>query len=478
MRIAVLKCFFFISIHIGWSQTWVKVSAGSNCSLGIKSDGTLWFWGRNNYGEYGDESFNESLVPIQIGTQENWTDIACGGIHVLALKSDSTIWSWGSNYWGQLGHGNITWIGAPHQIGTDHDWVQIESGGFHSAAIKSDGTLWMWGSNEFGQLGIGSNAQVLNPVQVDSNHNWYSISLGGNHSLGFREEGSELVLYAWGANYAGQLGLGHNADTYSPMSVLLPVGHEVHWKSISAGFAFSTAIAKDSTAWTWGSNNHGQLASGDNVDKNIVTQINFLSNWKNLIAGSECCYAQLYDGSTYSWGFNFSGMLSLGTTQTQFLPTPCSFTSTNFESLAPAKGASNGFQTFGFHAIAIASDQLSICSVGENCCGALGNGTMISNTTFECNVASLVSVEENQSLDLLVFPNPCLGNFTIEAPFESGQVIQLLDLNGRCVHTQMLINSGFSHSFEIDLIPGVYQIQLLNQEGEKLANRRLVVGYQ
>ena len=92
MRIAVLKCFFFISIHIGWSQTWVKVSAGSNCSLGIKSDGTLWFWGRNNYGEYGDESFNESLVPIQIGTQENWTDIACGGIHVLALKSDSTIW--------------------------------------------------------------------------------------------------------------------------------------------------------------------------------------------------------------------------------------------------------------------------------------------------------------------------------------------------------------------------------------------------
>jgi len=475
MRIAVLVCFFCICLPICWSQTWVKVSAGSSCSMGLKSDGTLWFWGRNNYSEYGDDSFNESWVPIQVGTQNNWTDIECGGMHVLALKADSTIWSWGSNYWGQLGHGIITWIGSPHQIGTDHDWVKIESGGLHNAAIKSNGTLWMWGSNEFGQLGIGNNSVVLSPMQVGTAHNWRQISLGGNHSLGFREEGSELVLYAWGYNNEGQLGLGHHSDSYAPTPVLLPVGHEVHWKSISAGFGFSTAIAKDSTAWSWGSNSHGQLATGDNVNKNEVTQIIFLSNWKNLIAGSECCYAQLYDGSTYAWGFNFSGMLSIGTTQTQFLPTPCSFNSTNFESLEPATGASNGFQTFGFHALAIAVDQLSICSVGENFCGTLGNGTIISSTTFECDVASLVSIEENPNLALAVYPNPSSGKFTIEAPLEAGQVIALFDLNGQLVYRQMLMNSGFSQTLDIELNPGIYLFQLLNQEGEKLTSQRLVV---
>lgn len=434
MRITVLVCFFCMCLPIYWSQTWLKVSAGADCSLGLKSDGTLWFWGRNNYGEYGDTSFVESWVPIQVGTQNNWTDIACGGIHVVALKSDSTLWSWGSNYWGQLGHGHITWIGFPQQIGSDHDWVEIESGGLHSAAIKSNGTLWMWGSNEFGQLGIGTNSVVLNPVQVDAAQNWRQISLGGNHSLGFREEGSELVLYAWGSNYAGQLGLGHNTDSYVPTPVLLAANQELHWKSISAGFAFSTAVAKDSTAWSWGFNGNGQLATGDNVNKNLVTQINYLANWKNIIAGPACCYAQLYDSSTYAWGFNSYGMLSLGTTQTQFQPTPCFFTATNFASLAPATGISNGFQTFGFHAIAISNDHLSLCSVGNNFCGALGNGTTTSSTYFECDVASLVSIEENPILELSIYPNPSSGQLYIESelPFEN---IQLTDATGRTIQS-------------------------------------------
>ncbi len=421
MRIAILVCFFCICLPICWSQTWVKVSAGSSCSMGLKSDGTLWFWGRNNYSEYGDDSFNESWVPIQVGTQNNWTDIECGGMHVLALKADSTIWSWGSNYWGQLGHGIITWIGSPHQIGTDHDWVKIESGGLHNAAIKSNGTLWMWGSNEFGQLGIGNNSVVLSPMQVGTAHNWRQISLGGNHSLGFREEGSELVLYAWGFN------------------------------------------------------GNGQLGQGDTQDRNVPTQLGTLANWNQITAGSSFAYGTLTDATSFSWGFNGLGVLSIGTTQSQNIPYPLTVVSTNINSIKLAAGAPSGNQLYGMHALALSSDSLSICSVGANYTGQLGNGNQNARSFLECDVASFVSIEENPSLALAIYPNPSSGKFTIEAPLEAGQVIALFDLNGQQVFSQEILNSGFNQSLQTKLTPGLYLLKLIDKEGVQLASRRLVV---
>jgi hypothetical protein len=87
----------------------------------------------------------------------------------------------------------------------------------------------------------------------------------------------------------------------------------------------------------------------------------------------------------------------------------------------------------------------------------------------------LVGVEENQMHELAIFPNPSAGKFTIEAPFEAGQVIALFDMNGRLVYRQLLMNSGFSQTLDIELNPGIYLFQLLNQEGEKLTSQRLVV---
>jgi hypothetical protein len=87
----------------------------------------------------------------------------------------------------------------------------------------------------------------------------------------------------------------------------------------------------------------------------------------------------------------------------------------------------------------------------------------------------LVGVEENQMRELTIFPNPSAGKFTIEAPLEAGQVIALFDLNGQLVYRQLLINSGFSQTLDIELNPGIYLVQLLNQEGEKLTSQRLVV---
>src|SRR3990170_328103 len=94
-----------------------QIAAGSYHTLAIKSDGTLWAWGYNYYGQLGDGASgggNYKTTPVQIGTGTNWSQIAAGGYHTLAIKSDGTLWAWG-NYYGQLGDATA-WKETPQYI--------------------------------------------------------------------------------------------------------------------------------------------------------------------------------------------------------------------------------------------------------------------------------------------------------------------------------------------------------------------------
>ncbi len=467
--------FTFVLMISAFSQTWVKVSAGTEFTMALKSDGTLWAWGANNYGQLGATTPSSSTVPIQVGTDSDWKDVVCGSFHILALKTDSTLWSWGFNASGQLGLGNTTNVSAPQQIGTDHDWAQIDCGTIHSGAIKTNGTLWMWGYNLYGQVGNASNSDALSPVQIGTSNTWKKISLGGIHSLGIIEQAAQNVIYSWGYNLSGQLGIGNNTDMNVPTPLSLPINQVFNWKTISAGFQFSTAITQDGTAWTWGFNGNGQLGQGDTQDRNVPTQLGTLTNWNQITAGSSFAYGTLTDATSFSWGFNGLGALSIGTTQSQNMPYPLTVSSTNINSIALAEGAPSGNQLYGMHAIAISSDSLGLCTVGANYTGQLGIGTTSSRNYLECDVASLVGIEENPSIALAVYPNPSAGKFTIEAPLDAGQVLAIFNLNGQQVFTQEILNSGFNQCLETNLTPGLYLLKLINKDGVQLTSQRLVV---
>jgi hypothetical protein len=154
----------------------VQVTENTDYSLGwlsqaqfnavVKSNGTLWTWGRNNYGQLGLGDNITRRVITQVGTDTDWKQVVCGSEFTVAIKTDGTLWSWGRGTYGALGHGDTANINTPTQIGSDTDWDKILSGTWHTLALKTDGSLWAWGFNNHGQLGVGDTTTRLEPVLV------------------------------------------------------------------------------------------------------------------------------------------------------------------------------------------------------------------------------------------------------------------------------------------------------------------------
>ncbi|BAS26700.1 hypothetical protein LIP_0843 [Limnochorda pilosa] len=143
------------------------VAAGSYHNLALKEDGTIWAWGRNNLGQLGDGTTTTTRpTPVQVSGLTGVVDVAAGWDHSLALRSDGTVWAWGYNAFGQVGIGSTTEQHTPVQISGLTGIVAVAGGGYHSLALKSDGTVWAWGYNSTGQLGDGTTTDRYTPVRV------------------------------------------------------------------------------------------------------------------------------------------------------------------------------------------------------------------------------------------------------------------------------------------------------------------------
>jgi hypothetical protein len=118
-----------------------KVGAGYFHTCAIKQDGSLWCWGRNDYGQLGDGTYSGKSTPVQITS--GVSSVALGGYHTCAVKIDGSLWCWGDNSSGQLGDGTNTSKNTPVQITSGVSSVAL--GGYHTCAVKIDGSLWCWG---------------------------------------------------------------------------------------------------------------------------------------------------------------------------------------------------------------------------------------------------------------------------------------------------------------------------------------------
>jgi alpha-tubulin suppressor-like RCC1 family protein len=181
--------------QVGTLSNWSKVATGyPGRTAAVKTDGTLWLWGSLTYGNPGNNlDTDERSSPVQVGALTNWSKIALGFNTTLAIKTDGTLWAWGHNQYGQLGNnqkapgypGTTGRVSSPVQIGTGTNWNNVAinmtfATGVFTIATKTDGTLWAWGSNDYGALGLGlpNGSLVSSPIQVGSSTNWSLPSVG------------------------------------------------------------------------------------------------------------------------------------------------------------------------------------------------------------------------------------------------------------------------------------------------------------
>ena len=202
------------------------IAGGFTHTIALKTDGTVWTWGSNEFGKLGDGTTTQRTTPVQVNGLTNVAAIAGGYSHTIALKTDGTVWTWGNNNNGQLGDGTQTQRIAPVQVSGMTNVAAIAAGYSHSLALKTDGTVWTWGNNNDGQLGDGTQTQSVSPVRVSGLTNVKAIATGyyltadimyqHSHSLALKNDGT---VWTWGDNAYGQLGDGTTTQRSSPVQV-------------------------------------------------------------------------------------------------------------------------------------------------------------------------------------------------------------------------------------------------------------------
>ena len=309
-------------VQVGSNTTWAKIGgATEGSSAAIKNDGTLWTWGKGSYGVLGhnqsnaDATANKSSPKQLAGT--TWNEVAGQQQGMYATKTDGTLWAWGQNNYGQLGHNDDDGRSSPVQVGSDTDWSNVvDSYATSAAVIKTDGTLWTMGLNNYGRLGLNDVRRRSSPTQVGSDTTWSYAAFGTGFLIANKTDGT---LWSWGYGLKGTLG--HNESPGEKnYSSPVQIGSDTTWAtgngSVSSSSYNVSAIKTDGTLWSWGKNEHGQLGVNDRTEYSSPKQIPG-TTWRTVFCARQSTYATKTDGTLWAWGDNNRssvGLLGQGNT--------------------------------------------------------------------------------------------------------------------------------------------------------------------
>jgi alpha-tubulin suppressor-like RCC1 family protein len=279
-----------------------EVSAGGDFSLALLNNGTVWAWGANDRGQLGDGSTKESYVPVEVTGLKEVKAISAGAYHSLALLRNGTVVAWGDNHYGMLGDNTTTNRDAPVPVGELREVKAVSAGEEHSMALQANGTVKAWGINIDGELGNGTTKNSHVPVSVSGLSEVAAISAGGGFSLALQINGT---VKAWGVNVYGELGNG--ATTTSDVPVAVSGLSEAI--AISAGGDFSLALQANGTVKAWGANERGELGNGTTTNSNVPVAVNGLSEAIAISAGGNFGLALQAGGTVKAWGSGGNGQL-------------------------------------------------------------------------------------------------------------------------------------------------------------------------
>jgi uncharacterized repeat protein (TIGR03803 family) len=342
------------------------ISGGSSHTIAVKHDGTIWVWGANGSGQYGNGTTNASTTAIQTTGFGSGLEVAGGTGFSLTLRADGTVWGSGENAYGQLGNGGTLRRSTPINVSSLSSVVTVASGYQHAVALKSDGTVWTWGRGDSGQIGNGSSAlRTLVPVQLTAlGTNVTAIAAGRSHTIAMKSDGT---VWSWGNNAYGQLGNGTTSSVNVPTQI--PTLSNVI--DVSAGDYHTLVLKSDGTVWAFGHNGNGRLGDGSSVSTRLspVKVSTITGGGLRVSAGASHSMALKDDGTVWAWGLNTSGQLGNGTLVNKSVPT-----------LVNGLSGILAIDAGGYHSIALKDDG-TVWTFGENSSGQLGNGVKVDAST-------------------------------------------------------------------------------------------------
>ena len=327
---------------LDYGETVTQIVGGFGHSLALTSAGNVYAWGFNEFGQLGDGTKTDRPAPVKvlagaIPSTETVIQIAVGYPHNLVLTDAGNLYAWGRGINGQLGNGFWVDIDTPvkvlaGEIPSTETVTQIRTGTDSSYALTDAGNVYAWGNNNDGRLGDGNVSQKNTPGavlagEIPSTETVIQLDTGTAHSLVLTDAGN---LYAWGANYSGQLGNGtggpgtHRLIPTKVLAGAIPSTETV--TQIKASATHSLVLTDAGNLYSWGGNGFGgQLGDGTLTSKFapikvLAGAIPSTETVTQIMTGMYHNFVLSDTGKVYGWGFNEYAQLGDGTKTSRTLP--------------------------------------------------------------------------------------------------------------------------------------------------------------
>ncbi|KAJ3675221.1 hypothetical protein LUZ60_004263 [Juncus effusus] len=255
-----------------------QIACGDSHCLAVTVDGQVLSWGRNQNGQLGLGTAEDSLLPQNIQAFEGISVkmVAAGAEHTAAVTEDGELYGWGWGRYGNLGLGDRNDRLTPQKVNSiqGERMVVVACGWRHTITVSESGCIYTYGWSKYGQLGHGDFEDHLVPLKLAAlqDASISQISGGWRHTMALTSDGK---LYGWGWNKFGQLGLGDNSDHCSPAQIKFPDEQKI--VQVSCGWRHTMAVSERNNVFSWGRGTSGQLGHADILDRNIPKMIEALS---------------------------------------------------------------------------------------------------------------------------------------------------------------------------------------------------------
>ena len=286
------------------------ITNGSH-TISLRTDGKVFTWGDNTYGQLGNGTVKTSDEPVEVTFPEGTiiTQIAAGENHNVALDSNGNVWTWGRNNNYQIGNTRASQY-TPYKVSNLPKVIKISAGNNNTMVITENNELYAWGLNAYGDLGLGTYTNKVLPKKVKGIHDIIDISGGKSHYIALNRAGEVFVT---GSNLYGQLGIGDNEigkiNEFQKVEIKDKIG------TIDAGDISNIATTVDGYVYTWGGNTYSTLGTGDKENNNVPTKLKDVKNIRQASTGKTHTILRDGNNNVYVTGTNSNGQLGLGTTE-------------------------------------------------------------------------------------------------------------------------------------------------------------------